>query len=396
VPSQREANQDFDHYFAGSYNAATGQIRPNYAWQQTNNKTTSNTLDLSGKFKTGSVEHDLLVGLEASEELRRPKVYGTVQAAFTYDPRNPNTGAWPDRPARVAPQQNNRHKGEAEALYVQDLISLTPEWKLLAGLRHDRFKFHSTNYVTGFARGYDGSSTSPRLGVVWQRVATQSLYASYSKSYSPYGGRGIISVDTAATAVYDAEPQHSRQFEMGLKSDWLGGALSTQLAVYELEHYNIRYRPDAVNEPTVWAVRGKERSRGVELSAAGRVATSWYVRGGVGFMSAKVTEDVQAPANEGKYLTNTAKRNGNLFVRYAPPGPWYAEIGLTHTSARWLNAANTSQLPAYTRWDGLLGWRAAPWTVTAAVANLLDKEYWRSTAMPGAPRSFLLSANYQF
>ena len=27
-------------------------------------------------------------------------------------------------------------------------------------------------------------------------------------------------------------------------------------------------------------------------------------------------------------------------------------------------------------------------TVTLAVLNLLDKKYWRSNAMPGAPRSF--------
>jgi iron complex outermembrane receptor protein len=395
VASKREASQDFDHYFAGTYNAATGLVRPNYAWQQTNNKTTSNTLDLTGKFKTGSIEHDLLVGLEASEELRQPRL-ATVTQTFSYDPFNPNPAAWPTRPSQGSPTQHNRHEGETEALYLQDLISITPEWKLLVGLRHDRFKFHTTNYVSGLARGYDGSSNSPRVGVVWQPVPTQSLYASYSKSYSPYGGRGILSVDVAANAVYDDAPQHSRQFELGIKSDWLGGALSTQLAVYQLEHYNIRYRPDAVNDPFTWAIRGKERSRGVEFSASGQVAKGWYVRGGAGVMSAKVTEDAQVPTNEGLYLNGSAKRNGNLFLRYAPEGPWYGEIGVTHTSARWANAANTSQVPGYSRWDALVGWRSAPWTVTAAVSNLLDKEYWRSTSMPGAPRSFLLSANYQF
>jgi iron complex outermembrane receptor protein len=69
---------------------------------------------------------------------------------------------------------------------------------------------------------------------------------------------------------------------------------------------------------------------------------------------------------------------------------------VTHTSARWSNAANTSRTPGYTRWDGLLGWRAAPWTATLAVSNLLNTRYWRSSAMPGAPRSFLLSVNRQF
>ena len=390
-------NQDFDHYFAGTYTAATNTIRPNYAWQITNNRTTFNTLDLTGKFNTGSAQHDLLVGLEVSDELRRPQVYGTVPGTFTYNPFQPDTANWPDKPARVAATQNNRHKGEARALYVQDLISLSPQWKVLAGLRYDQFKFHTTNNLTGANRGYSGNSVSPRLGVIWQPTRTQSAYASYSKGFSPYGGRSTLGVATAASAAYDDEPQYSRQFEVGLKSDWLeNGALSTQVAIYQLEKYNIRYLPDPDNDPFTYAIRGKERSRGIEFSAAGRVAPHWYVRGGVAFMNATVVEDKATPANAGKSLINAAKRNGNLFVRYAPASHWYAEVGVTHTSARWTNTANTARLPGYTRWDGLVGWRKAPWTVTFAVSNLLDKKYWRADAMPGAPRSFLVSANYQF
>lgn len=405
VASKREASQDFDHYFAGTYcNAAgqtsagaactwRGQVRPNYAWQQTANETLSNTVDLTGKFSTGSIQHEVLVGVEVSEEKRHPRI-GQPATTFSYDPLQPI--AWGARPAQGTPTQHNLHQAESQALYVQDLVSLTPGWKVLAGLRHDRFDFHSTNLLTNVGRGYDGDSVSPRLGVVWQPVREHSLYASWSKSYSPYGGRGMISVDVSPTAVYDAEPQHSRQVEVGVKSDWLNGALSTQLSVYQLEHANIRYRPDAVNDPFTWAVRGKERSRGIEFSAAGRVASSWYVRGGVGVTSAKVVADKQQPALVGKHLPDTALRNGNIFVRYAPQGPWYAEIGATYTSARWLNAANTSQVPGYTRWDALVGWRQGAWTATAALSNLLDKEYWRSDAMPGAPRSLLVSVNYQF
>ncbi len=405
VASKREASQDFDHYFAGTYcNAAgrtstnatctwRGQVQPVYAWQQTANETLSNTIDLTGKFATGSIQHEVLVGVEIAEEKRLPRI-GQPTSTFAYDPLQPI--AWGAKPVQGTPSQYNRHNAEGQALYVQDLISLTSQWKLLAGLRYDRFDFDSTNLLTSVGRGYSGNSVSPRLGVVWQPVREHSLYASWNKSYSPYGGRGMISVDVAPTAVYDDEPQHSRQFEVGAKSDWLNGALSTQLSVYQLEHTNIRYRPDAVNDPFTWAMRGKERSRGIEFSAAGRVATSWYVRGGVGVTSAKVVQDKQQPALEGKYLLDTALRNGNVFVRYAPQGPWYAEIGVTHTSARWLNAANTSRLPGYTRWDALVGWRADAWTATLAVSNLADKEYWRATTMPGAPRSVLVSVNYQF
>lgn len=406
VASKREASQDFDNVFGGTYCNAAGRtaagaacnypglLRQNYAWQQTNNKTTANTLDLTGKFALAGMQHELLFGFEDSDEVRHPRVYGTVSYPTPIDPFNPVFTT--PKPAQGTPTQYNLHKGEAQALYLQDLISLTPQWKLLLGGRYDRFDFHSTNLLTNQGRGYSGNSFSPRAGVVWQPTATQSFYASYSKSFSPYGGRGTLSVTTTPTATFDSEPQHSRQFEVGVKSDWFDGGLSTTVAVYQLEHYNIRYQPDATNFPTEWATRGKERSRGIELSASGRLAASWYVRGGVGFMSAKVTEDKMNPALQDKELINNAKRNGSLFVRYAPSAPWYAELGVTHVGDRWTNPANTVRLPGFTRWDGLVGYRAAPWTVTAGISNLLDKEYWRANSMPGAPRSVLVSANYQF
>lgn len=401
VASKREASQDFDHVFGGTYCNAAGRtaagaactypglMRQNYAWQATNNKTTTHTLDLTGRAELAGMRHELLIGLEHSEEERQPQVYGTVPGP-TIDPFNP---VWPARPAqRPDPTQNNLHEAASRALYVQDFVHLAPQWKLLVGARYDSYDFDTLNRLTGATRAASGSSVSPRAGLVWQPVREHSVYTSYSKSYSPYGGRGMLGVSGAQ----DDEPRYSRQVEAGVKSDWLDGGLSTQLAAYQLEHYNIRYQPDAVNSPLEWAVRGKERSRGIEFSLAGRVAPSWYVRGGVGLMSAKVAEDRSAPANVGKRLMNTAQRNGNLFLRYAPQGPWYGEIGVTHTSERYSNAANTARVPGYTRWDALVGWRAAPWTVTLAISNLLDKEYWRSSSMPGAPRSVLVSANYQF
>ena len=195
--------------------------------------------------------------------------------------------------------------------------------------------------------------------------------------------------------MYDADPQYSRQIEVGIKSDWMDNAFSTQFAVYQLEHYNIRYQPDP-NDPYIWAVAGKKRSRGMEFTITGRLIDDWYVRGGIGLTQAKVVSNKSDPSLEGKRLPNVARRNGNLFVRYAPAGRWYAEVGVTHASPRWEDEDNTSELPGYTRWDAMLGWRSAPWTVTLGITNLTDREYWRSTAMPGAPRTVLLSATYQF
>lgn len=85
--SYRQAYQNFDNFFGGTYcnnnltleatpKACTwnGYIRQSYAWQETMNKTITNTFDISGSFKTGTIEHQLLVGADVSREDRSPKL----------------------------------------------------------------------------------------------------------------------------------------------------------------------------------------------------------------------------------------------------------------------------------------------------------------------------------
>ena len=51
-----------------------GYVRQSYSWQETMNKTITNTFDISGSFKTGTIEHQLLVGADVSREDRSPKL----------------------------------------------------------------------------------------------------------------------------------------------------------------------------------------------------------------------------------------------------------------------------------------------------------------------------------
>jgi tonB-dependent siderophore receptor len=390
--AHRSASQDFDHYFGGTYNAATRLLGQNYAWQETANKTLSSALTLNGRFATGAIEHKLTAGLDWSREKRDP-----LLSTRRDQPINPF--AAPDTWGRLNPRPaatlDNHHRAHSAGLFVQDLISLRPDVKVLVGGRHDRYKFRSTN-IRKQSSGYDGSTFSPNVGVVWDINADHTVYAAWNRSFAPYGGNGYLTVDaTANPATFNTDPEQSRQIEVGVKSDWLDRKLSTTLSVYNLEHTNIRYRPDP-NDLTRWAVRGKERSRGVELNVMGRVHPQWFVRGSLGLMSAKIVENRQNRAEEGRYLTNTARINGNLFVRYAPR-PWFAEAGLTHIGKRYYYISNEEHgLPAFTRLDALVGYSAAPWNFTLALQNVTNKKYWRSNAMPGSPRAVMLKASYEF
>lgn len=399
--AHRRADQDFDHYYNGSFDRNTQLLNQVYYWQKTSNVTFTHNINLVGEFDTGSLKHHLTVGVDFSREKRQPMLAGGRSGFDNEIDPYADRASWTRLSSLPAVTTYNTHKGKSFDLFAQDLIGFSPKWKVLIGGRLSYYRFSSDNHINGKSASYRGHSFSPNVGVVYDLTPSHTAYISYSKSFAPYGGRSYLSVGTDSPDTFDAKPQNSLQWEVGLKSDWLNQRLSTTLAVYQLEKRNIRYRPDR-NDPTYWAMRGKERSRGVELGAIGQIWRNWYIRSSLGWMSAKIVEDKQFPQLVGVHLGNTSNFSGNLFVRYAPNDRLYGELGVTKVGKRY-GAISTSRgvsigesLPGFTRVDAMIGWNQAPFNVTLAVANVFNKRYWRSDSMPANPRSVTMRLNYTF
>jgi len=418
--SYRQAEQNFDHFYLGGYcatantvirNAGTcqghvGEISQIYYWQQTNNKTTSNTFDIKGEFNTGSIKHNLVFGSDWSYEQREPRLANTNQnGSAIYGYVDPITGerqaSRGTGPLKIS--QHNYNQGTSLGFFAQDLISLSEQFKIMLGMRYDSYDFSTTNKLPNIdadkrKRSVDDDSFSPNVGVVWQPNEHQSLYASYSKSFAPFGGSmGVNPISSASQDmnIFNAEPQYNEQYEIGVKSDWFDERLNTQFSIYDIRKKNIRYRPDP-DVPDVWAVGGEHQSKGLEFSFIGRVLDNLFVRGGYGYTDAQVKKDKEKPENVGNTLSNTSKNTGNLFVRYLPTEKLYGEVGVTYVGSYYTNINNLNKMEGFNRVDAAIGYSADPWNVTLAVSNLTNKEYWRSDSMPGTPRSFLMRLNYQF
>lgn len=233
--------------------------------------------------------------MDYSREHRNPTL--GFSSAFTASIDPYDRASWPAS-GRLQPiLTQNRHKADSYGIFVQNIFSATPDLKFVLGGRYDKYTFNSENKLTGSSRQYSGHSFSPNIGAVWNINPVHTLYASYNKGFAPYGGRGgYLSIDTSSSAVFNADPEYTRQYETGVKSSWLDNRLDTTLSAYQIERFNIRYRPDAENNPYTWAVGGKHRSRGVELSAIGQIIPKkLYLRGSLGVMQAKVVEDKKIP-----------------------------------------------------------------------------------------------------
>lgn len=363
-------------------------------WQQDlkASSLTSNT-EAEGQLQTGPVEHRLLLGLEQNWQERTPKLYqnaSPIPPGNLYDP-----GSLPSYHGPMKLASDASHKVRGVGLYLQDQLSLG-DWHLLGGLRRDAFTVTSRRNDLDKEETLSVTSLSPRLGLVWNPIEEHAFYTSYSKTFTPVGGE-LIGI-TPGDKNNQLDPQHSRLYEGGVKSDWLGGRLATTLSIYRLEMYNKRSKDPL--DPTKVILTGLQRTEGIELSARAQLTDELYLHGGVALQDA---EQVKADADlQGKRPSNVSRQNGQLIAGYQNGQQgWFGETGVTAVGDRFADNANTTVLPGYARFDARAGYRWQQWDAQLSVENLTDHQYYLSATsaaqiMPGSPRQLHLTAAYRF
>ena len=385
---------DFDNTYLTGYTPATGVVTRQRWQQDLDTRNLFNNLEAEGRLDTYGLEHTLLVGLELGEQ-RRNSLLRSGVGVPSVNIYNPKQGL--QHTGRMNISSDNHTRVESSGLYVQDQIRLNDQWQVLAGVRFDRFEVETTSKVSDRSEKQDSTGTSPRLGVVYTPWKEHSFYASWSKTFSPPGG-GLIGITPGAAGnTNSTDPETTRQKEIGVKSDWLDERLSTTLAVYELELYNRRNRDPLDLER--WILTGLQRSRGIELTATGKLGGDWYMRGGIGLQDAIIVDDTDG--NAGNRVSDVAKRNGSVFITWKPEMGWYAETGLTFVGERYADTKNSIVLPGYGTWDALAGYRTKDWDLRAALSNITDKTYYASATSAaqiqfGDPRSLVVTGTYSF
>ena len=363
-------------------------------WQQDlkANSLISNT-EAEGQLQTGPVEHRLLIGLEQNWQERTPKLYqnaSPIPAGNLYDP-----GSLPTYDGAMKLSSDANHRVRGYGLYLQDQLSLG-DWHLVGGLRRDDFTVTSRRNDLNKEETLSVTSLSPRLGLVWNPLEDHAFYTSYSKTFTPVGGE-LIGI-TPGDKNNSLDPQNTRLYEGGVKSDWLDGRLATTLSLYRLEMYNKRSKDPL--DPTKVTLTGLQRTDGIELSARAQLTDEIYLRGGIAIQDA---EQVKADADlQGKRPMNVSRQNGQLFAGYeSGQQGWFGETGVTAVGDRFADNANTTTLPGYARFDARAGYRWQQWEAQLSAENLTDHEYFVSATsasqiLPGTPRQLNLSAAYRF
>jgi len=347
--------------------------------------------DLIGEFNTGSIGHQVLLGFElvrqtgffpAGESARGATVdiFDPVYE-FSFDPIQSD-------------DRNFSQRANSLGIYLQDQITLFDNLKLLIGGRFDTVE-SANDFSTdeGELEFTSNQAFSPRVGIVYQPIPEVSLYASYSESFTPQFGR------SADNSVFD--PERGRQYEAGVRAEFLDGQLSSTLSVYDITKGNILTTDP--NDPEFSIQVGEQQSQGIDFNVVGEILPGWNIIAGYAYTDAKITEDNRFPVSN--RLTSVPYHSANLWTTYeiqegSLDGLQFG-AGVFFVGNRAGDLNDTFELPSYARVDAGIFYTRDNFQVALNVKNLFDTRYFeaadsRTGIVPGAPLTVLGSISVEF
>jgi catecholate siderophore receptor len=352
--------------------------------------------NLVWKGETGTLGHTLLLGFEALDQdtidSRQLAQFGPALASRT-------TVTLAERIAlpAIAFGANSRSSVsgvQALSFYAQDQIDIGEHVKLVAGLRHDRFRIESTNRISGFAAARSDSKWSPRLGLILKPRENVSVYASYAISFLPQSGEQFTVLDaTTATLA----PEKFENLEAGVKWD-LTDALAFTIAAYRLDRNNSR-AADPVSGNAV--LTGKSRAEGIEASLVGQIGRSLQVSLGYALQDGEIRSTTTA-APAGRRLAQLPRHQLSAWGRYNLTDRFGLGIGLLHQSSQLATIGGAVRLPAFTRLDAAVFYEVSDAvSLQLNVENLADTAYFPSAHTDnnisvGEPLNARLTARMKF
>jgi catecholate siderophore receptor len=363
----------YQNVFAGSAVNAAGNLTLS-AYNNANERTNIfNQTDVTTKFLSGGLEHTLLAGMELghqdSTNKRNTGFFGAATGA-TVSAANPF--ATVTRFQAVGTDADNQVKADIAAVYLQDQIALSKQWKVLAGVRYDHFKVdfddrRTTTAPVDLAR--TDNAFSPRLGLIWTPNDWSTYYASYSYAVLPSGEQLSLAPNTA-----DLAPEKAKNLELGARWDVLP-KLSLSAALFRLDRDDVRVADPA--NPGFFVKTGQQRTDGVELGLQGDVMRNWQIFAGYAYLDGRIIKATSSgPA--GAKIGLVPDHALSIWNKFTLNENWGAGLGVVYQSDSYTSFSNTVKLPAFTRADGALYYTFAGGKTRLAlnVENLLDKKYY--------------------
>ena len=411
-------------------------------------------LSLQGNFKTGSIKHQLFTGVDwensfttayTYEFKEKPllvnglpvvdsngkivtNLYDTINL-YNFDPSTQRN----DIPTTSRATQIVKTDANRFGAYFQDLISISNQIKVLAGLRWSWQESEVTNYKETLKAGIQtitpenakptvapkrlDNAFSPKIGLVYQPTKDISLFGSYSNSFTPNTGNTFNNEPL--------DPSIIDQYEAGIKTDFWRGILSTNVTVYQIVNDNLvqtaAFLEDGVtpnSNTNIKVMSGETKSKGIEVDITARPLEGLSIIAGYSYNDMRYTKTSgkQGSFIEGDRVARTPANTANLSFFYTLPTGIFKGVSLgaigNYIGERvggWNNQYDTTKpggiwyreipLEGYTTVDVSAGYTWNKWSILCKLSNITDELNYtvheNYSVNPIAPRQVMVSLKYQ-
>ncbi len=349
---------------------------------------TFNQTDLTKKFSAFGFEHVFLAGMElggqVSANKRNTGYFAGNGTAPVVSANTPFGTVLTFRPNGTT-DADNKIKADIFAVYMQDQISLSKQWKVLVGLRYDRFSIDfndrrqaANTPIVNIQRTDTG--VSPRAGLIWSPTDRATYYASYSYAFLPSAEQLGVTVTNSGLA-----PETAKNYELGARWDILP-KLTLSAALFRTDRDNVRVADP--NNPGFFVPNGQQRTQGLEAGLQGDVTRDWQVYAGAAFLDGRITSPITSAGTipgvagavipAGRRLQLVPQRTLSVWNKVNLGEGWATGIGVIHQSSAFTSTGNTVTIPGFVRVDGALYYTFASGKTRLAlnVENLFNKKYY--------------------
>jgi len=406
---------DIDSYQASLPNtvSATGEWNRGLARANTIENDYIGQLNLTGKFKTGWVSHQILIGTDLGKVVNVTNGYsvaGKNISTYIYD--------------KINTIDLNKYTQRTDIPNAVDTaLSFTDKIKMLAGIRWSWQETDQSNikYLLRQTSGggtaitrYDRAFT-PKVAFIYQPISTSSVYVSYSNDF-------MLNTGTDVNTGQGLKPSLVSQYEAGTKNELFDGKIVANLSVYRIINNNLAvmapFKADGTvnSDNTVKELSGQTTSDGFDIDITGHLSKNFYFITGYSYNNARYTKTSGLKGSpilgERLVISPVSTTNATLFYTFDTPALKGFKVGATafYTGSRMAGYNNAiGQTQHYSRLVPVGGFTALDLTagytfkrlsllvsvtnVTNTLNYLIHDNY---SITPIAPRELLTTLAYRF
>ncbi|MET0984881.1 MAG: TonB-dependent receptor [Steroidobacteraceae bacterium] len=316
------------------------------------------------------------------------------------------------RPDGLEYFQRDKRRLEEYALYGELTFHITDRWQVTGGVRHYKYDLDTntdvalpllfTSFLGAGPDEIDFGSTPGgqkhngelfKLNTSFDLTDDVMVYATVSEGYRIGNSNGVEACEDPLPPGQNAcglpneleyEPDTTTNYELGVRSEWLGGRLLLNGSIYRIDWDDLQVAGATLNGSVPITTNGNgARSQGFDFSFATQLTERLFIRGAYAYTNAELTEDAPnlltqfvppgfgseyVDGSDGDRLPGSPKHQGSMWLTYDMP--WSSAYSVR------LNYGLTAQSDVLTRTGRLAGGEALGGFAVHHASASLQADHW--------------------